>query len=134
MCTNGVNVDQFKMMLEQMDDQVALNRRWTHKLFHKADDNGYENTAAVLKEIQGLMDEARALLTDAQDQIAHDACIAVRFRLEPESLSAVKGLVEIEIRGSFQANPLGRFHNTHCPDSYPLTHAAGCTRRIRGEI
>ena len=53
MCTNGVNVDQFKMMLEQMDDQVALNRRWTHKLFHKADDNGYENTAAVLKEIQG---------------------------------------------------------------------------------
>lgn len=37
MCTNGVNVDQFKMMLEQMDDQVALNRRWTHKLFHKAD-------------------------------------------------------------------------------------------------
>ena len=58
MCTNGVNVDQFKMMLEQMDDQVALNRRWTHKLFHKADDNGYENTAAVLKEIQGLMDDA----------------------------------------------------------------------------
>ena len=48
MCINGVNVDQFKMMLEQMDDQVALNRRWTHKLFHKADDNGYENTAAVL--------------------------------------------------------------------------------------
>lgn len=74
------------------------------------------------------------LLTDAQDQIAHDTCIAVRFRFEPESLSAVKGLAEIEIRISFQANPLGRFHNTHCPDSYSLMHAAGCTRRIRGEI
>lgn len=76
MCTNGVNVDQFKMMLEQMDDQVALNRRWTHKLFHKADDNGHENTAAVLKEIQGLMDEARALLTDAQDALDKDASSA----------------------------------------------------------
>ena len=76
MCTNGVNVDQFKMMPEQMDDQVVLNRRWTHKLFHKADDNGYENTAAVLKEIQGLMDEARALLTDAQDALDKDASSA----------------------------------------------------------
>jgi hypothetical protein len=76
MCTNGVNTDQFKMMLEQMDDQVALNRRWTHKLYHKADDNSYENTAAILKEIQGLMDEARALLTDAQDAVDKDASSA----------------------------------------------------------
>jgi hypothetical protein len=76
MCTNGVNTDQFKMMLEQMDDQVALNRRWTHKLYHKANDNSYENTAAILKEIQGLMDEARALLTDAQDAVDKDASSA----------------------------------------------------------
>ena len=77
MCTNGVNVDRLRVMLEQMDDQVALNRRWTHKLFHKADDNGYENTAAVLKEIaEGLMDEARALLTDAQDALDKDASSA----------------------------------------------------------
>lgn len=76
MCTNGVNTSQFKMMLEQMDDQVALNRRWTHKLFHQADDNGYEKTAAVLKEVQGLMDEARALLTDAQDALDKDASAA----------------------------------------------------------
>lgn len=73
MCTNGVNTSQFKMMLEQMDDQVALNRRWTHKLFHTADNAGYEKTAAVLKEIQGLLDDARALLTDAQDALDDDA-------------------------------------------------------------
>lgn len=54
----------------------CADRRWTHKLFHKADDNGYENTAAVLKEIQGLMDEARALLTDAQDALDKDASSA----------------------------------------------------------
>lgn len=73
MCTNGVNTNQFKMMLEQMDDQVALNRRWTHKLYHQADDNGYAKTAAALKEVQGLLDEARALLTDAQDAVDKDA-------------------------------------------------------------
>lgn len=73
MCTNGVNTGQFKMMLEQMDDQVALNRRWTHKLYHAASDAGYDTTTAALKEIQGLLDEARALLTDAQDALDKDA-------------------------------------------------------------
>ena len=67
MCTNGVNASQYKMMLEQMDDQIALNRRWTHKLYHVADDNQFAQTAAIMKEVQGLLDEARALLTDAQD-------------------------------------------------------------------
>lgn len=69
MCTNGVNVSQFKMMLEQMDDQVALNRRWIHKFYHSADEANYEKTAKTLKELQGLLDEARALLTDAQDEL-----------------------------------------------------------------
>ncbi len=72
MCTNGVNTGQFKMMLEQMDDQVALNRRWTHKLYHSATDAGYEKTAGTLKEAQSLLDEVRALLTDAQDALEKD--------------------------------------------------------------
>ena len=79
MCTNGVNASQFKMMLEHMDDQIALNRRWTHKLFHSADDNSYAQTAAILKEAQGLLDDVRALLTDAQDA----------FDKDQESLSGV---------------------------------------------
>lgn len=73
MCTNGVNTGQFKLMLEQMDDQIALNRRWTHKLYHTADDANFDDTAKVLKEIQGLLDDARALLTDAQDAVDKDA-------------------------------------------------------------
>lgn len=73
MCTNGVNTGQFKMMLDQMDDQIALNRRWTHKLYHTADDAGFEGTAKVLSEVQGLLDDARALLTDAQDAVDKDA-------------------------------------------------------------
>lgn len=73
MCTNGVNTGQYKMMLEQMDDQIALNRRWTHKLFHTADDNGYEETAKIMKEAQGLLDDVRALMTDAQDALDKDS-------------------------------------------------------------
>lgn len=73
MCTNGVNTGQYQMMLEEMDDQLALNRRWMHKLYHLADDNQYAKTAAIVKEAQGLMDEARALMTDAQDALEKDS-------------------------------------------------------------
>ncbi|MGI6045806.1 MAG: dynein gamma chain protein [Eggerthellaceae bacterium] len=73
MCQNGVNTGQFKMMLEQMDDQVALNRRWAHKLYHTADNASYSETAATLEEIQHLFDDVRALLTDAQDALDRDA-------------------------------------------------------------
>ncbi len=73
MCTNGVNTGQFKMMLEQMDDQIALNRRWTHKLYHTADDANYEKTAEALQEVQHALDDIRALLSDAQDAVDKDA-------------------------------------------------------------
>lgn len=72
MCTNGVNAGQFKMMLEQMDDQIALNRRWVHKLYHSVEEAQYDKTAKSLKEIQGLLDEVRALITDTQDAIDKD--------------------------------------------------------------
>ena len=32
MCTNGVNTGQFDQMVEQIDDHVKLERRWTHNL------------------------------------------------------------------------------------------------------
>lgn len=72
MCTNGVNSSQFKMMLEQMDDQIALNRRWVHKMYHSAKDAEYAKTTETLHEIQGLLDEARALFADAQDALEKD--------------------------------------------------------------
>jgi len=82
MCTNGVNVNQFKTMIEHLDDQIALDRRWTHKLYHSADDAGYEKTAQALKEVQGLLDEARALLTDALDAADKDSAQATNVTVE----------------------------------------------------
>lgn len=73
MCTNGVNTGQFNMMLEQMDDQLAVNRRWVHKLAHTAGDAGFAGTNDILHEVQELLDEARAKLTDAKDALEEDA-------------------------------------------------------------
>ena len=73
MCTNGINTNQFTMMLEQMDDQFALSRRWVHKLAHSAGDAGYTATDDALHKVQELLDEARAAITDAKDALEQDA-------------------------------------------------------------
>ncbi len=73
MCSNGVNTGQFKMMLEQIDDQLALQRRWTHRLAHTAGDAGFEKTDDTLHQIQSLLDDARALITDAKDILEDEA-------------------------------------------------------------
>lgn len=73
MCTNGVNTGQFTMMIDQMDDQLAVNRRWVHNLAHTAGDAGFTQTDDTLHKVQELLDEARALLTDAKDALEKDA-------------------------------------------------------------
>ena len=73
MCTNGINTGQFTMMLEQMDDQIAVNRRWIHKMAHAAGDAGFAQTDETLHKIQELLDEARALVADAKDALEDDA-------------------------------------------------------------
>ena len=72
MCVNGVNTNQLKSTIEQIDEAVALTRRWTHRLYHLADDGGQDKTAKALKEVQGLLDEARAALADANDAVDED--------------------------------------------------------------
>ncbi|MDR1015013.1 MAG: hypothetical protein LBL86_08585 [Coriobacteriales bacterium] len=76
MCTNGVNVTQFKATIEQIDEAVALTRRWTHRAYHTADEGQQPRTAATLREAQGLLDEVRALLSEAGDTIEAEAASA----------------------------------------------------------
>ncbi|MDR2197775.1 MAG: hypothetical protein LBO07_07445 [Coriobacteriales bacterium] len=73
MCTNGVNTSQFKTNIEQIDETVALTRRWTHKAFHLADEGQQPKTAARLKEAQGLLDEVRALLSEVSSLVEEEA-------------------------------------------------------------
>ena len=76
MCTNGINTGQFELMIAQIDDHIALERRWTHKLAHQAGDAGFTTVDDKLHAVQELLDEARALLTDAKDALEEDAANA----------------------------------------------------------
>ena len=73
MCNNGVNTNQLKATIEQIDESVALNRRWTHRLYHLADNGGQVKTAEKLAQVQRLLDDARALLDEASDAVDDDA-------------------------------------------------------------
>ena len=64
MCTNGVNNAQLLQMIQQLDDHIALERRWMHKLAHIAEDGGYENAHEKMHEAQALLDNVRALLDE----------------------------------------------------------------------
>ncbi len=72
MCTNGVNTNQLKATVEQIDETIALTRRWTHRIYHLADDASMERSAKKLKEVQELLDELRSKLDEAQDCIDRD--------------------------------------------------------------
>lgn len=73
MCTNGVNTGQFEQMIDQIDDHIKLERRWTHTLAHMAEDATMVQTGAKLHAAQAALDEVRALLADAKDALEDDA-------------------------------------------------------------
>lgn len=69
MCTNGVNASQLRGTIEQIDEAVALCRRWTHRAYHSAEEGQLAKTSLRIKEVQGLLDEARALLAEASELV-----------------------------------------------------------------
>ena len=73
MCTNGVNALQLGSTVEQIDEAVALCRRWTHRAYHSAADAQLVKTAASLEAVQGLLDQVRALLDEALEQVEKEA-------------------------------------------------------------
>ncbi len=73
MCTNGVNTGQLELMIEQIDDHLKLERRWTHNLAHTAQDASFETVSDKLHEAQAALDDVRALLDEAKDAIEDDA-------------------------------------------------------------
>lgn len=76
MCSNGVNTGQFEQMIEQIDDHVQLERRWSHTLAHMAGDAGYDTVSEKLHNAMSLLDEARAELSEARDALEDDAAKA----------------------------------------------------------
>jgi len=73
MCTNGVNAPQLQGTVEQIDEAVALCRRWTHRAYHSAEEAELSRSASALLKAQGLLDEVRALLDEAGELIEKEA-------------------------------------------------------------
>lgn len=73
MCTNGINTGQLDLMIEQINDHLKLERRWTHNLAHNAEDAGFNTVSEKLHAAQALLDDCRALLDEAKDAIEDDA-------------------------------------------------------------
>lgn len=73
MCTNGVNTGQFAQMMEQIDDHIKLERKWSHNLGHMAEDAGFVDTGEKLHEVMHALDDVRAMLADAQDLLESEA-------------------------------------------------------------
>lgn len=76
MCTNGVNVGQLELMIDQIDDHVALEYRWSHKIAHTAGDAGFSTVADRLHAAQERLAEVRALLDEAKSALESDASVA----------------------------------------------------------
>ena len=73
MCTNGINLGQFELMIQQIDDHIKLERRWVHDLGHQAEDSGYAVTCQKLHDAMRALDDVRALLDDAKEALEDDA-------------------------------------------------------------
>lgn len=73
MCANGVNTEQFLQMIDQINDHIALEYRWVHRLAHTAGDGSAEKTSAKLHEAQAMLADVRALLDEAKDTYESEA-------------------------------------------------------------
>jgi hypothetical protein len=69
MCSFGVNTEQFLQMIDQIDDHVALEYRWVHRLAHTAENGGYATASKKLHDAQAMLAEVRALLDEAKTDV-----------------------------------------------------------------
>lgn len=72
MCQAGVRAHQSELIIEHLSNQIALDRRLVHKLYHMADDANLSKSAQKFQSVQALLDEARASLEEARDLLLQE--------------------------------------------------------------
>ncbi len=65
MCESGINVEQMRMSIGQVDDAVALAQEWLEKLHHLADHGHKHDTSAALAQADVLLADVRGRLERA---------------------------------------------------------------------
>ena len=77
-----MDLNDYRTRIDQIDDQLALQRRWVHKLAHTAGGAGYAKTDDILHSVQSLLDDARALMADAKDSLEDESSHASGVTVE----------------------------------------------------
>ncbi|MBU4555366.1 MAG: dynein gamma chain protein [Actinobacteria bacterium] len=65
MCEKGVNKDQMKLMVAQVDDSLAMAQQWLEQIHHLADHGGLHTESVNVAQASVLLGEARAKLDSA---------------------------------------------------------------------
>lgn len=67
MCEKGVNTDQMKLMVAQVDDSLAMAQQWLEQIHHLADHAGLHTESVNVAQATVLLGEARGKLENAID-------------------------------------------------------------------
>jgi len=70
MCQKGVNTDQMKLMIGQVDDSLAMAQQWLEQIHHLADHADLTRPSASVAQASVLLGEARAKLDAAADELS----------------------------------------------------------------
>lgn len=73
MCEKGVNKDQMKLMVAQVDDSLAMAQQWLEQIHHLADHGGMHDESVSVAQATVLLGEARGKLGSAIDGLDGNA-------------------------------------------------------------
>lgn len=76
MCANGVNTEQLLQLVDMVQDHVALEYRWAHRLAHTAGDGGFATASKKLHDAQAMLADVRAMLDEAKEAIESESISA----------------------------------------------------------
>lgn len=70
MCEKGINTDQMRLMIAQIDDSLSLSQQWLEQFHHLADHAGLHAASVSAAQASVLLGEARAKLETAINTMA----------------------------------------------------------------
>jgi hypothetical protein len=73
MCENGINTDQLKVSIAQVNDSLAMSQQWLEQLHHMADHAKNADASTDLAQVTVMLGEARAKLDAALDSLEGSA-------------------------------------------------------------
>ena len=69
MCEKGVNTDQMRLMIAQVDDSLGMSQQWLEQIHHLADHAGLPEPSSAVAQATVLLGEARSKLEAATNRI-----------------------------------------------------------------